>query len=242
MFRRVLSTLLVCLAVTAAARGDEPASWEWAAKKIQQATVTVRIGGDTPEDSQSPAVTVVSGLCIRDGRVVTAAFAGSDTPIRLTLPSGKQAEAKVQVVDEYSGLALLKADTASLVPLSSAEIVPAVGSELLTAAAWGLQQPLVSRGIVGGTDRKHPGANYPPLLQCDCVTMSTSTGAGLVDRLGRLIGVIVAADREGDRRGWAYAVPVAHVQRLLRAADEQTGDSIVLLKRRRPVVGMVLDQ
>jgi membrane-associated protease RseP (regulator of RpoE activity) len=160
----------------------------------------------------------------------------------LTLPGGKQADATVQVIDEYSGLALLKADTASLVPLAAAEAIPAVGGDLLSAAAWGLEQPLVARGVVGGVDRRYPGSNYPPLLQCDCLTTQTSTGAGLVDRQGRLLGVIVATQRDGDRRGWTYAVPVSHVVRIQRVADEQKGEGVVILKRRRPVVGMVLDQ
>ena len=243
MSRCVLTLLMVCLLAPAATRAAEPASWESAARQLQQATVTVRIWGEaSPNAAEPAAVTVYTGLCIRNGLILTAAFAGSDTPIRLTLPSGKQADAKVQVIDEYSGLALLKADTTSLVPLTTADSLPTVGTELLTAAAWGLEQPLVSRGIVGGVDRKHPGANYPPLLFCDCVTMPTSTGAGLVDRQGRLTGVIVAAERDADRRGWSYAVPVAHVQRLLRAADAQADGSVVILKRRRPVVGMVLDQ
>jgi hypothetical protein len=111
---------------------------------------------------------------------------------------------------------------------------------LLSAAAWGLEQPLVARAIVGGVDRQHPGTKYPPLLMCDALTTRTASGAGLVDREGKLHGVIVAAEKGEGRRGWTYAVPVTHVQRILRAADEQKSDGVVILKRRRPVVGMEL--
>jgi S1-C subfamily serine protease len=208
MFRHLLSLTYVLFFAALPALAAEPSgptagdSWELGARKLQQATVTVRIWGESPQDAAKPAaVTVCSGLCVREGRVIIAATVGSDTRIRLTLPGGKQADAKVQIIDEYSGLALLKADTAPLVPLVAAQAAPAVGGELLTAAAWGLDQPLVFRAIVGGTHRKHPGSNYPPLLQCDCLTTPTSTGAGLIDRQGRLVGVIVAADREGSRRG-----------------------------------------
>jgi serine protease Do len=249
MARHVLPPMIVWAAMAFAALAAEPAvqpfgdSWEPAARKIQQATVTVRIWPAASNDAAKPAiVTVCSGLCVREGRIITAALAGSDTPIRLTLPGGKQADAKVQVIDEYSGLALLNADTASLVPLTMAESIPSVGGELLTAAAWGLEQPLVARGIVGGVDRKYPGSNYPPLMQCDCLTMPTSAGAGFVDRQGRLVGVIVASDRGSERRAWSYAVNASHVQRIVRVAEEQKGDAVVILKRRRPVVGMVLDQ
>ena len=145
-------------------------------------------------------------------------------------------------MDEYSGLMLLRAETGSLSPLPLASAVPAVGSEMLAAAAWGLEQPLVARGIVGGVDRQHPSSNFPPLLQCDVLTSETSTGAGVVNSNGQLLGVIVAADREGGRRGWAYAVPAPHIHRLIRVADDRNDAGIVILKRRRPVVGLVLDQ
>jgi S1-C subfamily serine protease len=259
MFRQTLPLFLLLAVPTegldAQVVSSSDGSWENAARKLQQATVTVRIWGGAPRDTaaelkapqetskpQQAAVTVCSGFCIRAGRIVTAAFAGSDTPIRLTLPSGKQADAKLLLIDEYSGLALLQADTTGLTPLAAAENLPAVGSELLTAAAWGLEQPLVARGIVGGVNRKQLGSNYPPLLQCDVLTTPTSTGAGLVDRQGRLLGVVVAADRDSGRRGWTYAVPVSHVDRIERAANQQQGAGLVILKRRRPVVGMVLDQ
>ena len=76
---------------------------------------------------------VCSGLCVGNGQIITAALVGSDSPLRLTFPGGKQTDAKVQVIDEYSGLALLKADTASLAPLTLARAIPAVGGELLAS-------------------------------------------------------------------------------------------------------------
>ena len=249
--------LLAMLAIGGFAQADEPAraqpvgAWEAAARTAQQATTTVRIWssvraeppeGTAAEGETLPAVTVCSGVCVRDGRIVTAALAGSDTRIRLTLPGGVQSDANVQLIDEYSGLALLKADTKGLAPLAAADTPPKVGGNVLAAAAWGVEQPLVSQGIVGGVDRTRPGGNYPPLLQCDLRTMETSSGSAVVNLDGQLLGIVVAADDADARRGWTYAVPVSHVERILRAADEQKGDGVIVLKRRRPVVGMVLDQ
>jgi hypothetical protein len=59
----------------------------------------------------------------------------------------------------------------------------------------------------------------------------------VVDRHGRLVGIVVGTDREGDRGGWTYAVDVGHVRRLLRA--EHSG-KVVILRARRPIVGLVL--
>jgi hypothetical protein len=169
-------------------------------------------------------------------------MAGSDSRIRLTLPGGAQWDAKLQLIDEFSGLSLLKTEARLDGVLELADKTPAAGGGVMTAAAWGVEQPLISQGIVAGIERQRPGASYPPLLQCDLRTMDTSSGAAVVDRQARLVGIIVATDSPEARRGWAYAVPTAHVQRILRAADEQKGDSVLIVKRRRPVVGWVLDQ
>jgi S1-C subfamily serine protease len=238
--------LSLALTLAGASRGDDAGtSWEPAAAKLQAATATVRIwvsGDKGASDKDQPAsVTVCSGVCVGAGKIVTAAFAASDSRIRLTLAGGAQTDGKLQLIDEYSGLALLKCETAGLTPIAPAEAAPAVGQELLSAAAWGLEKPLVARAIVGGVDRQHPGAKYPPLLMCDALTAETSSGAGLVNRAGGLVGLIVAAEQGAGRRGWTYAVPVSHVQRILRAAEEHKEGGVVILKRRRPVVGWNLD-
>ncbi|MCU0877771.1 MAG: S1C family serine protease [Pirellulaceae bacterium] len=234
----------------------DESSWEMAARKLQVATVTVRIwtgaaaaegaieaeAAATPETAPPQAVTVCSGICVREGSVITAAMAGSDSTIRLTLAGGKQANAKLQVIDEFSGLALLKCDADPGEPLELAAAAPAVGGGVMSASAWGVEQPLVSLGIVAGTERQRAGSQYPPLLQCDLRTTDTSSGAGVVDRQGKLVGVIVAADSPESKRGWAYAIPVSHVERLLRTADEQRQSGVTIIKRRRPVAGLRIDQ
>jgi hypothetical protein len=169
-------------------------------------------------------------------------MAGSDSTIRLTMAGGKQADAKLQVIDEFSGLALLKCAAGPAAPLELAADAPAVGGGVMTASGWGVELPLVSLGIVAGTERQRPGASYPPLIQCDLRTTDTSSGAGVVDRRGNLVGIVVAADSAESQRGWAYAVPTAHVERLLRAADDQQHAGVTIIKRRRPVVGLKLDQ
>jgi S1-C subfamily serine protease len=245
----------VAVAQEASAAVAEP-SWEAAAGKLQAATVTVRIwtgaaepatgngaeAATSPETTTPQAVTVCSGVCVREGSVITAAMAGSDSTIRLTLAGGKQATAKLQVIDEFSGLALLKCEANPAKPLELARDVPAVGGGVMSASAWGVEQPLVSLGIVAGTERQRAGSQYPPLLQCDLRTTDTSSGAGVVDRQGKLVGVIVAADSPESKRGWAYAIPVSHVERLLRTADEQRQSGVTIIKRRRPVAGLRIDQ
>lgn len=228
-------------------------SLESAAAKVQKATLTVRVANPQTESGEAAAedsrgsdeetqITVCSGVAVDEDLIVSPIYAGSDSEIRITLPGGNQARAKLRVIDEHSGLALLQTANTELTPLKISDSTPAVGSWVLSAAGWGTERPLVSAGIVGGTERTLPGVVYPPLLQCDLRTAITSSGAGVVNSAGELVGVVVATDQKQDDLGWTYAVPVNHVQRLLRVHENQRDeDSVIVLKRRRPVVGMILE-
>jgi len=227
--------------------------WEKAAEKLQAATVTVRVSNperevDDKENADSkpadagPQVSVCSGIFVAERLVMTSVRVGSDSAIRVTLAGGGQATGKLRVVDQFSQLVLLEVDRDAPAILKPREVVPAVGSGVLTASAWGAEKAIVSLGIVGGVDRTLPNVMTPPLLQCDLRTTDTSSGAGVVDKEGSLVGLIIAADHPETRRGWAYAVPASHVTRLLRARAEKAGqEGVVILTRRRPVVGLVLD-
>jgi len=177
---------------------------------------------------------------------VTPVYAGSDTPIRVTFPGGAQAAGRVRVIDEYSGLALVKTDADpkdDTLPdgITLADQPPPVGAWVLSAAGWGVEKPVLSLGIVSGTARTLTGLTFPPLLQCDLRTAKTSSGAAVVNQEGQLVGVVVVADRRKSD-GWTYAVPVRHVRRLVRKYEENRDNgSFVVMKRRRPEVGMVLD-
>jgi serine protease Do len=261
-----LALALSLLPASLVLRAEELPSLEDAAARAQACVATVRIldrvaePATETEDAKParPRVTVCTGVCVEKGWIVTPAFAGSDSQIRLTLPGGQQSQGQVRVIDEYSGLALIEADTHALKVMQPAAAAVKVGAWVLSAAAWGVEPPVISLGILGGQDRTVGGMQYPPLLQADLRTTETSGGAALVNRAGELLGIVVLVDDGKDRRGWTYAVPASHVGRLLRArverraldkpmkpdggaAEARVNTSVVVLKRRRPVVGMVLD-
>lgn len=264
---------LACLLATAAGQDlNTPfVSWEKPTQRLQAATVMVRIMCE-PEKAaaikvesanpQGPAassvepakekdrpssVIVCSGLCVAKHKFVTAVQMGTDSQIRFTFPGGSQGDARLRVIDEFSGLALLESKSEAATPIEFAVAPSTAGSWVMTGSAWGVEKPIVSLGIVGAVDRMLTGGGYPPLLQCDVRTTETSCGAGVVDSQGKLVGVVVGEGKPDSQRGWAYAVPVSHVQRLLRVADGAKSDgkegdqSVIVLKRRRPVVGMQLD-
>lgn len=249
---RVLSLILALTPLAAPLCADDLTP-EQCAAQLHKSTLTVRIrlrpdpakepAADEEGNSSSAHVTVCSGVAVSEKLVVTAAFAAADSQIRLTLPGGEQTDARLRVLDEFSGLALLEATDAKFtqVPFSAAA-KPVAGGWVMSAAGWGAEQPLVSVGIIGGVNRAIKGYVYPPLLQCDLRPAETSSGAPIVDRHGELVGVIVGGDRPESQRGWLYAVPVSHVQRLLRARNEKAKeDSVVVLKRRRPTCGLDLE-
>ena len=235
-FPLIAGLLLACPASPLAAAESEPN--ERAAERLIATTVTVR----TTVRSAAPAadeVVVSSGISLGSGRLVT--FVGdrdaTAARFRVTLPTGDQAETKLRVWDHYSGLVLLKIDAVELPGLELAKELPKIGATVLTAAAAGIERPAVSAGILGGAERTLPVVDLPPLLQCDVRTTETSSGAAIVDREGRLIGIVAANTVAGERPGWTYAVPVSHIGRLLAA--EKDGQ-VIELKRRRPAVGCTL--
>lgn len=262
-----------CFIATAAAQDlNTPfVSWEKPTQRLQNATVTVRILYEQPKQAgekiesanpvggpaekstadrkeQRPSTVIVcSGLCVARNKFVTAVQVGTDSQIRFTFPGGSQGDARLRVIDEFSGLAILESKGDAATPIELAAAPAAAGSWVMTGSAWGVEKPIVSLGIVGAVDRTLTGGSYPPLLQCDVRTTDTSCGAGVVNSQGKLVGVVIGTDKPEAQRGWAYAVPATHVQRLLRVADgakenNKEGDkSVIVLKRRRPVVGMQLD-
>lgn len=261
---------LLAVSASSSASADELPALKEPAAMLQAATVTVRVipgeveelpdGDALPADNlpgvgkpasasgptslrvQLPAagarqVAVCSGVSLGDGLVVTYANLTGGARIRITLPGGGQAEAQLRVIDHISGLSLLEMSNRTLPGLKPTEQLPAVGEWVLTAAAWGAEEPIVSFGILSGTERTIPGATFPPLVQCDLRTAETSSGAPLVNKTGELVGVIVASDEPGKRSGWTYALPVRHVNRVLRA---RVADKVVVLRRRRPIAGLLL--
>ncbi len=259
----ILGIASIVLLFVGRVQAEQLPSFEKAARELQATTVTVRVSlfpnrtrdaGETRRDEHAePAsgkdaaraknrVTVCSGVSLGGALIVAPVFAASDSQIRITLPDGQQAEARLRVIDEYSGLSLLQAGKVKLPSISLAKKEPAVGAWVLSAAAWGVEKPVVALGIVSATNRSLAGLSYPPLLQCNLPTAETSSGAGVVDRDGNLLGIIVAADSDQSKRGWNYAIPVRHIVRLQRVlGDSSNAKQVIVLKRRRPIVGMVLE-
>jgi S1-C subfamily serine protease len=229
-----------------------PIDPEAVAEKLLATTVTVRISAPKPvpvsaepsSESMRPAdsIFLASGVSLGRGLIVTFYNSPGAARFRATLPDGEQADAELRVTDDYSGLRLIEIANQRLPGLElaaansqSAEL--SIGMPVMTAAAMGIERPVVSLGILGGTDRALGGSGLPPLLLCDVRTTETSSGAAIVNRDGKLIGVAAAVSSPDQRSGWTYAVPVRHVERLVASrVDKQQ----VVLRRQRPTAGLTL--
>ena len=254
-----VSLLLITVLGSSEICGKELPSLREATKKLQASVVTVRVihgrqpipvrvqkQPAKPETSNKSAtatrVTVCSGICLGKGLIVTSLDIDANSSIRITYPGGAQSTAQLRVIDEYSGLLLLQTKSTARAGLPLAATLPAAGDWVVSAASWGAEKPVVSVGIISSTARTLAGTRYPPLLQCDLRSVQTSSGAALVDRSGTLLGVVVLTDARNNRQGWTYAIPIEHVKRLIKSlSTHQNKDDILILKRRRPIVGMVLD-
>jgi S1-C subfamily serine protease len=206
------------------------------AKKLAAATVTCRVTPPETRKGEPADVTVFSGISLGKGLIVTFSSAPESWRYRFTLPDGGQADAELRVIDNYSGLRVLEIAKRDLPGLAVAAETPAAGSTLYTAAAAGLEKPVLSRGILGGAERKFGGRTLPPLLQCDLRTTDTSTGSAVVDSEGRLVGIIAVHSASGHGDGWSYAIPVQHVVRAQRAYVR--GEKVTL-RTERPGLGIV---
>ena len=210
---------LLCFSVNG--RAEKP-SFEDAAVQARRSIVTVRVALPIADKEDDPLaepeeprnrVMVCTGIAVGKHLVVTSAFASADATIRVTTPMGGRGEAKLRVIDEYSGLMLIETPTLELSPIPRSEKAPAAGQWVLLGAGWGAEAPVVTFGVVSGVDRQQPG--YPPLLQCDVRTVETASGAAVLDLQGKLQGVVVAIDM-AKPQGLTFAVPTRHVDRLLR--------------------------
>ena len=235
MLRRLVC--VVTLLVTSTANVQRLIDFEPAADRLKEATRTVTVTRDgTNHPNGTQTVTVCSGVLVLPGLVVTSIDATPSDKIWISDATGSRVTARLSVVDHFSGLTLLEADELAGDGLQIAAESPKSGKWVISAAAWGREEPILTHGIIASTQRTRGVTPSPPLLQCDLRTVDTSSGAAIVADDGKLLGVIVATNDDGQLPG-TFAIPARHVQRLIRARVPQ---KLRVLKNQRPSVGLVL--
>jgi len=161
----------------------------------------VLIEADTKDAKGDIGNSLGSGVVVNDaGAVLTALHVVADaTAIRLTFADGTKSTATIASRDAATDIAVLTPDA------RPANLVPATlgnpGSMRIGSEAYVVGNPFglygsLSSGVVSGLDRSFqaPGSDrvYTGLIQVDAAINPGNSGGPLVDRNGRVVGIVTA--------------------------------------------------
>jgi serine protease Do len=156
-----------------------------------------------------------SGIAWRDNLIVTSSQGiRVEDGIKLLLPDGRIATARLRGRDPGTDLAVLEADATDLHPFESAgdttlkvgQLALAVGRTLNTG-------PIASFGIVSGVSggwKTWRGGTIDPFVRLDISAYPTQSGGAAVDAAGKLIGLVST----GLSRSSVFAVTGATLNRI----------------------------
>jgi S1-C subfamily serine protease len=170
--------------------------------------------------SLSPGHGVGAGVVIdRDGQLLTALHVvrGAST-IRVTFADGTASNAALVGSDDSRDIAVLRPETVPAVVMPATIGNPRrlrIGSEAYVVGnPFGLYGSL-SAGIVSGLERSFQDPEtrrrYTDLIQFDAAVNPGSSGGPLLDRNGRVVGIVTALVNPTDEEvfiGIGFAVPI----------------------------------
>jgi len=168
-----------------------------------------------------------------EGRVLTSLLAVSgSTRIEVQAPGADAVQARIQALDQAVGLALLETGLEQTVPFQRREEPLQAGQWVLAACGArspeGGAQVALCAGMVSACEAavKLSGVRWDGLLQAELAPRLGLAAGPLLDRTGRLAGVIVGARTSADS-GCCYALPVTRLdsllERLLRRESRRLG-------------------
>ena len=172
----------------------------------------------------SPAVVAVnarrhlssSGVCWRDGVIVTAAHTIRRTEdISVILASGQTVTATFAGADPTTDLAVLKIDNAELSPSLFGDTVQLKVGNIVLALGRGAQKGLnATSGIIGvlsGAWHTWRGGLIDQFIGLDLVLHPAATGGPLIDSRGQVLGI----NTSGLSRTTVLTVPISTVNRVV---------------------------
>ena len=196
-------------------------SSEWITLSKEFAEATAKAGAHTVAvhaESRGSA----SGVVWRPGTIVTAEHAlQRDEEIRVTLPDGQIAEAKLAGRDPSTDVAVLKCEQAKDCVTSfsdTAALLP--GNVTLVVGRTRASGPVAALGfvsMVAGERRLWGGSLLSPYVRLDVALQRTAVGGAVIDAEGRVAGL---ATPKFAYTG-ALALPVPTVDRVVKALLEK---------------------
>ncbi len=192
---------------------------------IRASLVLIESGQDAPDADADPDadpdagddVGFGSGVIVNDqGSILTALHVVDDaTTLRITFADGTEASGFLQSSDPEHDIAVIGTDRLPEV------LVPAVlgGGARVGDEAVVVGHPLgyvgsLTAGVISGLDRSIPrpgGSRLEGLIQFDAAVNPGSSGGPLLDRAGRVVGIVTALANGNDRNefiGIGFAVPI----------------------------------
>ncbi len=145
----------------------------------------------------------------------------ADEGIRVLFPDGRVADARLQGRDPGTDLALLEADTGDLAPATFAsDDSLKVGRLVLAVGRTANTGPIASFGIISGVSgewQSWRGGRLDPFVRLDVGVYPTSSGGGVVDATGDLVGVVST----GLSRSSVLAVTPKTIDRVAKGLQEK---------------------
>ena len=156
-----------------------------------------------------------SGIAWRGNLIVTSSEGVRvEEGIKLLLPDGRVATARLRGRDSGSDLAVLETDAAGLPPLDfAADAALKVGQLALAVGRTANTGPIASFGIVSGVSgewKTWRGGKLDPFVRLDISVYPTLSGGAAVDAAGKLIGLVST----GLSRSSVFAVTGATINRI----------------------------
>ncbi|MBQ3656977.1 MAG: Do family serine endopeptidase [Bacteroidales bacterium] len=177
-----------------------------------------------PEMQQQPSQASGSGVIIsKEGYIVTNNHViENSTSIEVVLNDRRSYEARLIGTDPATDIALLKIEADSLT------VIPIGNSDNLKIGEWVLAignpfnlTSTITAGIVSAKARNinildHKTGAIESFIQTDAAVNPGNSGGALINTNGQLVGINTAiASQTGSFTGYAFAVPVSIVQKVV---------------------------
>ncbi len=163
-----------------------------------------------------------SGIAWRDNLILTASEGvRAEEGIKLLLPDGRVATARLRGRDSGTDLAVLETDASDLRPLEFAGDTALKAGQLAIAVGRTANTgPIASFGIVSGVSgewKTWRGGKLNPFVRLDISSYPTLSGGAALDASGKLIGLVST----GLSRSSVFAVTGSTIDRIAGKLSQQ---------------------
>ncbi len=200
-----------------ASQAPDPPVAELVYAAIRPSIVLIDTSGTDPEGAEASGEG--TGVVVTDqGGILTALHVvDGASAIKLTFADGSTASGRVTSRDEAQDIAVVIADPVPAVPPA---LLGSPGSLRIGSDAYIVGNPFglygsMSTGVVSGLDRtfRDPDSQVvrEGLIQVDAAVNPGNSGGPLLDRAGRVVGIVTALLNPTDQRvfiGIGLAVPI----------------------------------